>query len=150
MPEPTQSERGQRHRARARRALPHGQPNTITSSTPNSVAKPVLLLHCHNVKLAKLPTQAKSKQTTNRLKENAILRGFLTCICRCLTSRHMVQVLFCQKTLFWRIPPRFLVQQCQIANDHLRSVELTNVIIQSGLQLLGVNASHQERQILPQ
>ena len=39
------------------------------------------------------------------LKENAVLKGFLTCFCKCLTSTNMVQVLFWPKPLFWGIPP---------------------------------------------
>ena len=39
------------------------------------------------------------------LKEKFVLNGFFTFICRCLTSKNMVQVSFCEKTQYWRSPP---------------------------------------------
>ena len=53
-------------------------------------------------------TKTKTKYTDNfdnNLKEKFVLNGFFTFICRCLTSKNMVQVLFCEKTQYWRSPP---------------------------------------------
>ena len=63
------------------------------------------------------------------LKESVVLKGFLTCICRCLTSINMVQVLFCGKTLFWRSPPtHFKLRMGRSGHSLVRfytSVEIT-------------------------